>query len=64
MLGETVNLAAKLEKHCKAEAVAGIVMGDTYALAEAQGFNARLGWQLREARRIEGVSRPVDLRVC
>ncbi len=64
VLGETVNLAAKLEKHCKTEAVAGIVMDDTYRLAEAQGFAAGLDWELRSARQVEGVSRPVDLRVC
>ncbi len=64
VLGEAVNLAAKLEKHCKAEAVAGIVMADTYAAAGAQGFVPRLAWQLRTARQVEGVGRPVDLRVC
>jgi adenylate cyclase len=64
VLGETVNLAAKLEKHCKAEAVAGVVMADTFAVAEAQGFAPRLGWQMRRARRVEGVGRPVDLQVC
>jgi adenylate cyclase len=64
VLGEPVNLAAKLEKHAKTEAVAGVVMADTFALAEAQGFTPRLEWQMRRARRVEGVGRPVDLQVC
>jgi adenylate cyclase len=63
ILGEAVNLAAKLEKHCKHEAVAGIVMAETYALAEAQGFRPALDWRLRPARLVEGVGRPLDLWV-
>ncbi len=64
VLGETVNLAAKLEKHCKTERVAGVVMADTFELARRQGFVPRLDWQLRPAREVEGVARRVDLRVC
>jgi adenylate cyclase len=64
VLGETVNLAAKLEKHCKVEAVAGIASASTFDQALQQGFQPRLDWQLRPARTIAGVSRPVDIRVC
>jgi adenylate cyclase len=64
VLGETVNLAAKLEKHCKVEAAAGVVSATTYDDALRQGFRPRLGWELRPGRAVAGVSRPVDLRVC
>ncbi len=64
VLGETVNLAAKLEKHTKAERTAGLVMADTYALARTQGFTPRLDWQLRQSREVAGVSRTVDIWVC
>lgn len=64
ILGEAVNLAAKLEKHSKREGVAAIVTADTYALAEAQGFTPGLDWELRPARAVEGVGRPLDLQVC
>ena len=63
MLGDPVNLAAKLEKHTKAERTAGIVMADTYELACAQGFTPRLDWQLRRDREVSGVSRTVDIWV-
>ena len=55
MLGETVNLAAKLEKHTKVEAASGIVSDTTFALAAAQGFTPRLAWRRCEARAVEGV---------
>jgi adenylate cyclase len=64
VLGETVNLAAKLEKHTKVEAASGIVSDTTFALAAAQGFTPRLAWRRCEARAVEGVSRPLDIRVC
>jgi adenylate cyclase len=64
VLGEAVNLAAKLEKHTKAERTAGIVTADTYELARTQGFTPRLDWQLRQGREVAGVSRTVDIRVC
>lgn len=64
VLGETVNLAAKLEKQAKVEQVAGVVTRVTYELARSQGFAPQMRWQARPARPIEGVSRPVDLMVC
>jgi len=64
VLGDTVNLAAKLEKHCKTENVAGIVMAGTYQLACQQGFTPRLTWEYRPSRRVEDLDRTVDLRVC
>ena len=64
VLGDPVNLAAKLEKHTKEERKAGLVTADTYALAREQGFTPRLDWQLRRGREVAGVSRTVDIWVC
>ena len=64
VLGDTVNLAAKLEKHCKTENVAGIVMAGTFELARHQGFTPLMDWAYRPGRRVEGLDRTVDLRVC
>jgi len=64
VLGDTVNLAAKLEKHCKTEQVAGVVMAGTFELARQQGFTPKMNWEYRPARRVEGLDRTVDIRVC
>ena len=64
VLGDTVNLAAKLEKHCKTENAAGLVMAGTFELARRQGFVPRLNWEYRPGRHVEGLDRTVDLRVC
>ena len=64
VLGDTVNLAAKLEKHCKTEQVAGVVMAGTFELARRQGFTPKMNWEYRPARRVEDLDRTVDIRVC
>lgn len=64
VLGEPVNLAAKLEKHNKVERSAGVVMAQTFDSALRQGFRPRLRWDLRPACAVEGVGRAIDLRVC
>jgi adenylate cyclase len=64
VLGDTVNLAAKLEKHCKTEKVAGVVTEDTFELAREQGFTPRMNWEHRPGRRVEGLGRTIDLVVC
>ena len=62
VIGEAVNLAAKLEKHGKAEAASALLPAETLALAEAQGFRPSLPWRRRAARTVAGVPGPVDLR--
>ncbi len=64
VLGEPVNLAAKLEKHAKVERTAAVVMAETFDAACRQGFRPRLGWELRTARAVDGVGRAIDIRVC
>ena len=63
VLGEPVNLAAKLEKHCKVERALAVASSEALALAVGQGFAPRTTWEDRPMRRIEGVKEPLDLVV-
>jgi adenylate cyclase len=61
VIGEVVNLVAKLEKHTKTEGVRALTTGDSYALALAQGYRAARPGEMRRGRVVEGVADPVDL---
>jgi len=61
VIGDVVNLAAKLEKHNKAEKTRAITTRVAYELALSQGFDA--GKELRDARTVAGVAAPIDLAV-
>lgn len=63
VIGDAVNLAAKLEKHTKAEKVKALCPADAYRLALKQGYRPRHQQQKRVQRRIEGVEKPMDLVV-
>ncbi|HWK47064.1 MAG TPA: adenylate/guanylate cyclase domain-containing protein [Stellaceae bacterium] len=61
VLGEVVNLAAKLEKHTKQERARALVSAETLTLALDQGYQPTLSIDPRPGRRVEGVDQPVDL---
>lgn len=64
VIGETVNLAAKLEKHNKVEAAAACAPASLIALALAQGAQPQAGtFALRPQRAVAGASGLVDLAV-
>ena len=63
VIGDAVNLAAKLEKHNKVEACAALTDRATYDQAVAQGYRPRASDERRAARRVAGVASPVDLVV-
>jgi adenylate cyclase len=63
VIGDAVNLAAKLEKHAKLEAVVALTDQATFELALAQGYAPTRRVELRRQRRIEGVGEVVDLAV-
>ncbi len=63
VIGEPVNFAAKLEKHCKVERALAVATGETLALAIGQGFAPRATWEDRPMREIEGVKEALDLVV-
>lgn len=63
VIGETVNLAAKLEKFNKAENVRALTTRDTLDLAMAQGYVPLLAKEVRPKREVAGVGSPIDLVV-
>ncbi len=63
VIGEPVNLAAKLEKYCKVERVRAIIPLATLELACEQGYEHHRRWQIRRRRPVTGVEEPLDLAV-
>jgi adenylate cyclase len=63
LIGDAVNLSAKLEKHTKVLKVRGLTTRETYEAALEQGYSpARPPRELR-AQTVDGVAGPVDLVV-
>lgn len=63
VIGTAVNLAAKLEKHTKAEAVRALVDAATYDAAIAQGYRPAGAVERRPARMVAGIDGTTDLVV-
>lgn len=61
VIGDAVNLAAKLEKHTKEEAVPALTDRVTYELALAQGYVPPAPAERRANRAVGGVAAPLDL---
>ena len=63
VIGEAVNLAAKLEKHTKAERVHALTTVQALALARSQGYSPVQPLEMRPGRKVDGVEAHVDLVV-
>lgn len=61
VIGDAVNLAAKLEKHNKAEKTRALTTRAAYELARAQGYRGEK--PLLACRAVGGVAEPADLAV-
>jgi adenylate cyclase len=61
VIGDAVNLAAKLEKHNKAEKTRGLTTRVAYEQAMAQGYQGNK--EILVKRAVGGVSEPLDLAV-
>ena len=61
VIGDAVNLAAKLEKHTKAEDVRALCTKSAFDIATRQGFRPPEDREERKARSIEGVENAVDI---
>ncbi|HNL20782.1 MAG TPA: adenylate/guanylate cyclase domain-containing protein, partial [Rhodocyclaceae bacterium] len=61
VIGDAVNLAAKLEKQNKAESTRGLTTQDTLELARQQGYSGTK--EIRFARRVGGVAELLDLAI-
>ncbi|MFM9890530.1 MAG: adenylate/guanylate cyclase domain-containing protein [Rickettsiales bacterium] len=63
VIGETVNLAAKLEKHNKPENARALTNGATLTEALSQGYAPPAPKEIRLARTVAGVTEPLDIVV-
>jgi adenylate cyclase len=63
VIGDPVNLAAKLEKHTKEERARGLCTAGAYRLALAQGYRPVRPPDERLQRRVVGLQEPLDLIV-
>ncbi len=63
VIGDPVNLSAKIEKHNKVEGVRALCTKSCMAQAVAQGYVAPAELEMRSNVRIEGLQQPVDLVV-
>ncbi|KZD12850.1 adenylate/guanylate cyclase domain-containing protein [Oceanibaculum pacificum] len=61
VIGEAVNLAAKLENHTKREGVTALAPAAAYDLALMQGYRAPATARRLPARHVDGVEGPLDL---
>ena len=62
IVGQAVNLSAKLEKHTKAESCRALCDAETLSAARAQGWRGRVARDCPAAQ-VAGVDRPLDLAV-
>ncbi len=63
VIGDPVNLAAKLEKHTKAEAVRALATAAALTTARGQGYAPDGDPEVRAGRAVDGVDDPLDLVV-
>ncbi|MHA1538267.1 MAG: adenylate/guanylate cyclase domain-containing protein [Alphaproteobacteria bacterium] len=61
VIGDAVNLAAKLDKHSKIEKCRGLTTLDALALAQTQGYEPSARSKVLKSRKVEGVAKPLDL---
>ena len=63
VIGDTVNLAAKLEKHNKLEGTRALATADTLERALVQGYRCPTRPEPRQQRLVGGLAEPIDLVV-
>lgn len=63
VIGDAVNLAAKLEKHNKAEGASVTVTANMFETGAAQGARLSASWVKLENRTVAGAGAPMDLAV-
>lgn len=63
VVGDAVNLAAKLEKHARVENVMAVTTAQCLATAREQGYRQVSQFELRPGRSVAGVSTRIDIAV-
>lgn len=61
VIGDSVNLAAKLEKHNRREGCRALTTAETLSRAEAEGYRPTQPCHPLSARQVDGVATPLDL---
>ena len=61
VIGDAVNLAAKLEKHNKTEGTRALTSATTFAQAEAQGYVGTPKFRAITSAQVAGVALPINL---
>ena len=61
VIGDSANMAAKLEKHTKEEGVHGLTTKETFDLAVSQGYEPPAPRAVLGDRNVGGVDAPIDL---
>jgi len=61
VIGDAVNLSAKLEKHNKVEGCRALALKETYDAALAQGYRPQAQHRMLSGVSVGGVAAPVDL---
>jgi adenylate cyclase len=61
VIGDPVNLAAKLEKHAKVERVRALCTAEAYRIAQGQGYQPRTRPEPLGNREIAGVDEPLEV---
>jgi adenylate cyclase len=61
VIGDPVNLVAKLEKHTKVERVRALCTAKTLELARGQGYRPQTSPAPLGLREVAGVEEPMDL---
>lgn len=63
IIGDPVNVTAKLEKHAKRLEARALTTLETYRLAQKQGFRPHYGTREAPGERVAGIDKPLDLIV-
>ena len=61
VIGEAVNLSAKLEKHNRAENTVALASKQAYDQAAAQGYAPKPQHRVLPGRRVMGLPQPLDI---
>ena len=61
VIGDAVNLAAKLEKHTKSEGVDALCTAAAFETAQQQGYRPPHELEKRFGRDVKGVEKPIDI---
>ena len=63
VIGDAVNIAAKLEKHTKSEGVQALCTASAFKTALGQGYRPPDERKKLIGRNIEGIEKPLDIVV-